>query len=75
MGREAMAALLSSVALIARRRRDVRSMQPAWSQSAAALLLVVGASAVVAMLLWYVGGCTWSELVPVQAIISVLIGI
>ena len=33
MGREAMAALLSSVALIARRRRDVRGMQPAWSRS------------------------------------------
>ena len=34
--------VLSSVALIARRRRDVRDMQPAWSRSAAALLLVGG---------------------------------
>ena len=39
MGLEAMAALLLSVALIARRRRDVRDMQPTWSRSAAALLL------------------------------------
>ena len=38
MGREAMAALLSSVALIARRRRDVKDMQLAWSRSVAALL-------------------------------------
>ena len=40
MGHEAMAALPSSVALIARRRRDDRDMPPAWSRSAAALLLV-----------------------------------
>ena len=40
MGLEAMAATLSSVALIARRRRDATDMQPAWSRSAAALLLV-----------------------------------
>ena len=40
MGREAMAALLSSVALIVRRRRDVRDMQPAWCRLAAALLVI-----------------------------------
>ena len=42
MGLEAVAALLLSVALIARRRRDVRGMQPAWSRSAATLMLVGG---------------------------------